>query len=450
MSAQQNPGLKAQLESILFAAGKAVSIQDLQKLCKEKPEKIKAALEELSKDYNEHDSSLMLVEEGENYKLTVREQYLPLVKDVVSETELPKSIMETLAVIAFKHPILQSELVKIRSNKAYDHLNELEQTGYIKREAYGRTKKIHLTQKFFDYFDLPPNKVKEAFASFEAVSKEIEKQEDILEDQMQKIQEQRAEEKKAAKVGNLEVYEAEPEEEQEEKPLEVQVYDTNTEPMGNVEIIRGEDAVKQPELPLDSATHEVIDGEPDEDLDDEDTDSDEGSEDTEEPEIDEDSADSDIKQKSSDGLGDDYADSADSGDTDPDEGFGEEKDSDDEDTDETKLDESEDIKGDADLDDEDTDAEDKTEDDSDKGKSDKKEDLEEVSSLSEDLEEDLENNSLVSENKEAEGDELLEKRIKEKEEALLGKKSEDKPNKRDEAFDSISQDIEEQKDVLGK
>ncbi len=436
MSAQKNSGLKAQLESILFAAGKAVSIQDLQKLCKEKSDKIRAALGELSKDYNEHDSSLMLVEEGESYKLTVREQYLPLVKDVVSETELPKSIMETLAVIAFKHPILQSELVKIRSNKAYDHLNELEQTGYIKREAYGRTRKIHLTQKFFDYFDLPPNKVKEAFASFEAVSKEIEKQEDLLDEEMQKIQEQRAEEKKAAedKVGNLEVYDAEPEEDQEEKPLELQIYDTNTEPMGNVEVIRGEDVVKQPELPLDSATHEVIEGEP-EDLEedsDEDLvyDTDEDSDD----DTDEDSG----QDSSSEDSDEDSVDVADDDSEKPVGGL--EEDSDDDSVDVADDDTDEDSGPDSSSDD--------LEEDSDEDSKKTVEGSEQDVNLSDDLEEDL--NNKFSDGKDAEGDELLEKRIKEKEEALLGKKSEDKPNKCDEEFDSISQDIEEQKDVLGK
>ncbi|MGM5487312.1 MAG: SMC-Scp complex subunit ScpB [Nanobdellota archaeon] len=411
-------GLKAQLESILFAAGKAVSLQDLQKLCKAEPDNIKAALADLAQDYTEHNSSLMLVEEGDSYKLTVREQYLPLVKDVVSETELPKSIMETLAVIAFKHPILQAELVKIRSNKAYDHLNELEQTGYIKREAYGRTKKIHLTQKFFDYFDLPPNKVKEAFASFDAVSREIEKQEAVLEDQLHKRQERRAEEKRQTeeerKLGQLDVYETAPDE-PEEKPTVLQVYDTTTMPLGNVEVIRGDDSVKQPELPLDSARHEVLAASEDESEEEDDyfDDSEGETSDEDAADSDEVSADSEqdeeVPEQAEDGPEPDGEGSPESEDPDASKQSGEPEG-------------SEDSAQSPDSDEE----------------------------LSPELSDEQPDFSFSKTDPDKEGDDLLEKRIKAKEEALLGKDPEEKKTKRDEAFDSISQDIEEQKDVLGK
>ena len=57
-----------------------------------------------------------------------------MVRKIVTETELTRSVMETLAVIAFKYPILQSDLIKLRTNKAYDHLVELEKSGYISRQ----------------------------------------------------------------------------------------------------------------------------------------------------------------------------------------------------------------------------------------------------------------------------------------------------------------------------
>jgi segregation and condensation protein B len=185
--------LNEKIESVLFSSGRRMHVDELAKLCRTSVDNVTNALQGLQRHYEEKKSSLMLVEEGNMWKLTVREKYLPLVQKIVTETELPKSVIETLAVIAFKHPILQSELVKIRTNKAYDHVAELEEAGYITREKHGRTRKIKLTQKFFGYFDLPPEKMREAFAGFEVVEKAIEEKEKKLQ-------------KKDEKVPKLEVY----------------------------------------------------------------------------------------------------------------------------------------------------------------------------------------------------------------------------------------------------
>ncbi|MBI4141954.1 SMC-Scp complex subunit ScpB, partial [Candidatus Woesearchaeota archaeon] len=111
--------LKRRLESLLFSSGRKIEIEELSKHCKEEKETIKEVLKELQQELDEKQSSLMLIEEGEAWKLTVREKYLPYVKKVVKQPELPKSLLETLAVVAFKAPVLQSNVIKIRTNKAY-------------------------------------------------------------------------------------------------------------------------------------------------------------------------------------------------------------------------------------------------------------------------------------------------------------------------------------------
>ena len=122
--------LKNKLESLLFSSGRKMSIEELSKLSRSNPDDIKKALVELKSDYDDRQSSTMLVNEGDSWKLTIREQFLSLVQKIVTETELSKTVMETLAVIAFKYPIKQSNLIKIRTNKAYEHLKELEELGY--------------------------------------------------------------------------------------------------------------------------------------------------------------------------------------------------------------------------------------------------------------------------------------------------------------------------------
>lgn len=162
-----------QLESLLFSSGKAMAVEELAKLCKSSREEVKEALTELKRQYTEKQGSLMVVDEGDFWKITVREDYVPLVSKIVTETELSKTITETLAVIAWKAPVLQSKVIGIRTNKAYDHLTYLEEAGYITREKHGRTKMIKLGQKFFEYFDLPSERFKERFVKFEDMEKTI-------------------------------------------------------------------------------------------------------------------------------------------------------------------------------------------------------------------------------------------------------------------------------------
>ncbi len=173
-------GNKEKIEALLFSSGKRMSIEELMKLCRLKEEDVLAGLHELKTDYDARGGSFRVLEEGRFWKLAVKEEFLPLVSKIIAETELPKTVLETLAVIAFRYPIKQSDLINIRTNKAYDHLMLLEDSGYITRTKYGRTRLIKLTQKFFEYFDLPPEKLKETFSSFEDIAKVIEqKEEDI-------------------------------------------------------------------------------------------------------------------------------------------------------------------------------------------------------------------------------------------------------------------------------
>lgn len=151
--------LKKQIEALLFSAGRTLTNEEISKLTNFKSiEIINKLAKQLKEDYIKNDSPILIIEEGSGFKMTIREKYLSLVRKINPHTEISKTIMETLAVIAWKSPILQSEVIHIRTNKAYDHITELEQLGFIIKEKYKRTYILKLTQKFFEYFDLKDKK----------------------------------------------------------------------------------------------------------------------------------------------------------------------------------------------------------------------------------------------------------------------------------------------------
>jgi segregation and condensation protein B len=207
METKEIASLKSKLEALLFSSGRKMDIEELSRLANAKTDDIKNALVELKAEYDEKNSSVMVVNEGDSWKLTTREQFLSLVQKIITETELSKTIMETLAVIAFKYPIKQSDLIRVRTNKAYEHLSQLEQMGYITRQKHGRTNLIKLTDKFFEYFNLPQEKLKEVFKDFGSIAKAIENKEmevkRIKEEQKTQAQNEKRKDEETKKTAEL-------------------------------------------------------------------------------------------------------------------------------------------------------------------------------------------------------------------------------------------------------
>ena len=170
------------VEALLFATGRYLTAEQICDMTGISKNKVKAAIKDLEKHYSEIDTSLKIFSEDNMWKMNPKEEFSDIVKKVVSEAELPRPIMETLAVIAYKNPVLQSEVIDVRGSGAYEHVALLEDKGFVIKEKYGRTYKLKLAEKFFDYFDVEGEK------DIRKLFKDIKKPE--------------------PKVGNLEVYDS--------------------------------------------------------------------------------------------------------------------------------------------------------------------------------------------------------------------------------------------------
>ena len=157
---EEKPDYKTRIEAILFAHGKYLDEEMISQLCDIDKRHTKKALEELKRDYDERDTALMITQEGNSWKINVREKYVSLVRKIVADTEISKSIMETLAIIAWKTPVYQNEVVRIRGNKCYDHIAELENAGFVTKVKKGRSYVLKTTDKFYNYFDIDQKQLK--------------------------------------------------------------------------------------------------------------------------------------------------------------------------------------------------------------------------------------------------------------------------------------------------
>lgn len=152
---------KNRVEAILFTVGRFVDLEELKLLTEiGSPGVLNECLKSIKEDYDKKNSSLQIINEDNKWKLAVRKEYLFLTEKLLTSTEMDRPTQETLAVIAYRNPALQSDIIKIRGNTAYDHIPILEDLGFINSEKYGRSKLLKLTQKFYDYFEVVEHNIK--------------------------------------------------------------------------------------------------------------------------------------------------------------------------------------------------------------------------------------------------------------------------------------------------
>ena len=100
---------KALIEAALFAAGKALSVKDLSRLSGLSDESVRALAKELVRDYSLRGSGIEIRDFDDSYVMQVR---AALAKDVISVApkEIDAPLIRTLAIIAYKQPLKQSNL----------------------------------------------------------------------------------------------------------------------------------------------------------------------------------------------------------------------------------------------------------------------------------------------------------------------------------------------------
>lgn len=141
------------IEAALFIAGRFLSVAELVALTDINPILLKKALEELQEQYKER--GVEIVEQNEKWKMDVAAEFSSIVNRLASgESEFSKAEQETLAIIAHKRQMKQSIVVKIRGNKAYDHIKRFVEMGLINKKKIGHTAELTLSDKFHEYFHL--------------------------------------------------------------------------------------------------------------------------------------------------------------------------------------------------------------------------------------------------------------------------------------------------------
>lgn len=152
--AKEKEDLKT-LEAVFFISGRFLNMQDLISLTDLNPILLRELIEKLKDKYQKSDSALEIIEKAGMWKMDVASEYTHIINKIATgSAEFSKAEQETLAIIAFKQPMKQSVLIKIRGNKAYDHIKKFADLGLIKKKKTGHTHELTLSDEFYDYFNV--------------------------------------------------------------------------------------------------------------------------------------------------------------------------------------------------------------------------------------------------------------------------------------------------------
>ena len=151
----QYMNLATQIEAILYLKGQPLSLPEIASLASCTAKEAKASVTELMANYAHRDSALEVVETPLGYSLQLRACFQNLTT-ILIPAELGVGALRTLAAMALKNPILQTELINLRGSSAYHQVQELVELGFIRKkpQSEGRSYWLEVTDKFYQYFEI--------------------------------------------------------------------------------------------------------------------------------------------------------------------------------------------------------------------------------------------------------------------------------------------------------
>jgi segregation and condensation protein B len=153
--------LKAIIESLLFVAETPLKIDKIKSVLEVADRKaIRDALSSLAEEYESGNRGFFLTEVGGGFQIRTRPEYGRWIRRL-KETRPPRlsrAGMETLAIVAYKQPLLRSDVEYLRGVDSGGTLRTLLERGLIRimgrRDLPGRPMIYGTTRKFLELFDL--------------------------------------------------------------------------------------------------------------------------------------------------------------------------------------------------------------------------------------------------------------------------------------------------------
>ncbi len=154
--------IKEIIEALLYISGEPLSVDRIKNVLEEVDRgKIKSLLWDLQHEYDMRLSGLRIVEIAGGFQFATRPELAPWVKKlkkIKQSARLTTPSLETLAIVAYKQPIVKAEIEDIRGVDSAGVLKGLLDKRFVKiigrKDVPGRPILYATTREFLQYFGL--------------------------------------------------------------------------------------------------------------------------------------------------------------------------------------------------------------------------------------------------------------------------------------------------------
>ena len=151
----------ATIEAILFSSDTPLPISRLATISEMTPGHIRTAVDRLNEQYAEAGTVFRIENIANGYQMLTLPEYHDVLSKLVSskkESRLSQPAMETLAIVAYRQPILRADIEAVRGVACGEVLRTLMERGLIKivgrAEVLGRPMLYGTTRRFLEVFGL--------------------------------------------------------------------------------------------------------------------------------------------------------------------------------------------------------------------------------------------------------------------------------------------------------
>jgi len=153
--------IKGLMEAVLFLSNEPVPLSFFVSNFSMDPTQAKIILDSLVDEYGDRDGGIILQEIARGYQFVTSGRYAEQLRRVIGVKKregLSKGMMETLAIVAYKQPIVLAEIDELRGVSSRAMVVKLMERSLVKpvgrKELPGRPLAYGTTNEFLKYFGL--------------------------------------------------------------------------------------------------------------------------------------------------------------------------------------------------------------------------------------------------------------------------------------------------------
>ncbi|UCE50579.1 MAG: SMC-Scp complex subunit ScpB [Phycisphaerales bacterium] len=155
------PTVESVVEAVLFASDEPLSAARLANIVETDTKRVRDQIKKLNEKYRANNNAFRIEQIAGGFQMLTLSPYNHWLKKLLrvrSDSKLSAAAMETLAIIAYKQPVIRADIEAIRGVAAGEVIRSLAYKGLVKivgrAEVLGRPMLYGTTKKFLEVFGL--------------------------------------------------------------------------------------------------------------------------------------------------------------------------------------------------------------------------------------------------------------------------------------------------------